>query len=336
MTAGKSVLILLILELLSTICSQTVAQDLKEVHLKANKAIKRGHFNEAIPLLKKLVSNDSSDSETLFNLALAMYNTGDNHGCVKYSTKGIEVDSAYAAHHFRRGVCYSQLADYSSAIRDFTKAIELDKKSFSYFNRAIARWKSGDANGGISDFTAALALEPRDEHGYYYRALCYEQIGDTVKAMADLDKSIALRPKDPDIYDERAYLRILRQNYSGAKADYLKCIELDPTYIQAHLSLSEISLITGEWSVAYQYASHGVKYSSNINERAIALLFKCAANKLMDRDTSVDEAMLHNALNELEETSWTFDDLQQSLKDKNVSEAKRLYIELLIRAYYRE
>jgi tetratricopeptide (TPR) repeat protein len=312
------------------------SQDLKEIHQKANKAIKREHFTEAIPLLKALIASDSSDSEMLFNLALAMYNTGDYHGCIKYSTIGIEVDSTYAAHHFRRGICYSQLPDYPSAIHDYTKAIELDKKSFSYFNRAIARWKSGDAIGGITDFTTALEMEPKDNNALFYRAMCYEEIGDTVKAIADLDNSIALKPKDPDIYDERAYLRFISHDYSGAKADYLKCIELNPSYTQAYLSLSEISFITGEWLMAYQHAFNGVKSSSNIDERAIGLLFKCAANKLMDRDTSSDEVMLYNTLENLEEISWEFDDLQQALKKQNVSEAKRLYIAHLISAYDKE
>jgi tetratricopeptide (TPR) repeat protein len=312
------------------------SQDLKKIHQRADKAIKHEHFTEAIPLLKTLLAHDSSNSETLFNLALATYNTGDHHGCIKYATQGIEVDSAYAAHHFRRGVCYSQLEDYPSAIRDYAKAIELDRKAFSYFNRAIARWKSGDANGGITDFTTTLAMEPKHKNGFYYRALCYEEIGDTVRAIADLDNAISLKPKDPDIYDERAYLRFLHQNYSGARADYLKCVELDPTYVQAHLSLSEISLIMGDWLAAYQYASDGVKYSSNVDERVIGLLFKCSANKLLDRDTSSDEAMLNSAADNLEESSWEFDDLQQALKKQNVSEAKRLYITLLIRTYYEE
>lgn len=312
------------------------SQDLKEIHQKASKAIKREHFTEAIPLLMTLIASDSSDSEVLFNLALAMYNTGDYHGCIKYSTIGIEVDSTYAAHHFRRGVCYSQIPNYPSAIHDYTKAIELDKKSFSYFNRAIARWKSGDPNGGITDFTTALEMKPKDSDALYYRAMCYEEIGDTVRAIADLDNSIALKPKNPDIYDERAYLRFLSHNYSGAKADYLKCIELNPTYVQAHLSLSEISLITGEWLMAYQHASNAVKSSHNTDERAIGLLFKCAANKVMDRDTSSDEVMLNNTLENLEETSWEFDNLQQSLKKQNVSEVKRLYITNLIRTYYKE
>jgi tetratricopeptide (TPR) repeat protein len=329
---GKDVRTLVIAGL-SIICLQANSQGLKELRYKAKKAIRQEHFNEAVPLLKTLVANDSANSEILFNLALAMYRTEDYRGCIKYSTRGIGIDSSFAPHYFRRGSCYLELENYLSAIPDYTKSIELDKKAFSYFNLAIARWKSGDINGAIGDFTTSLAMEPKDENGLYYRALCYEEIGDTLKAMADLDKSIALKPKDSEIYDERAYLRFLRQNYSGAKADYLKCVELDPTHVQAHLSLSEISLIMGQWLVAYKHASKAVQYSTNIDERAIALIFKCAANKLMDKDTSSDEAMLTDALDNLKETDWNFDDLQQALQKQNVSETKRLYISHLIRTY---
>jgi tetratricopeptide (TPR) repeat protein len=319
--------------LLSTPCFQVSSQSLKELNAKSRKAIKGEHFAEAIPFLMKLVANDSSNSETLFNLALAKYNTGDYKGCVKYSTRGIAVDSAYAAHHFRRGVCHAELEDFQSAIRDYNKAIELDKKSFSYFNRAIARWKSGDPNGGITDFTQALALEPKDETAFYYRALIYEEIGDTTAALTDLKKSISLKPNDPDIYYERAHLNFIHRNYAFSKADCAKCIELDPAYILAYLSLSEISLITGDWLVAYQHASSAVSKSNNVDEQAIGLLFKCAANKLMDRSPSSDEAQLNKALKELKETIWKFDHLQQALKQQNISEEKRTYISTLIGRY---
>jgi tetratricopeptide (TPR) repeat protein len=333
----KSIQIILTSVLLVTACYfHTSGQNLKEISRKADKAIKQEHFTEAIPLLKTLVAHDSSSSEILFNLALALYNTGDYHGCVKASTRGIEIDSAYAAHHFRRGVCYANLENYQDAIHDYTRAIELDKKSFSYFNRALARMKSGDVNGGIIDFTTAVEMDPKDEHGFYYRALCYEEIGDTTKAIADLDHSIALKPKDPDIYDERAYLRFLHKNFAGAKADYLKCIELDPAYVPAHLSLAEISLISGEWLAAYQHAFKAVQHSSNTDDRVIGLLFKCAANKLIGKSTSEDEAVLKKALEYHEEASWEFDDLQQSLKQQRVAEDKILYISQLIATYYED
>jgi tetratricopeptide (TPR) repeat protein len=321
---------------LLTSCLHTSAQNLRDVERQARKAMKQERFADAIPLLKTLVSHDSSSSEVLFNLALAMDHTGDYHGCVKYSTRGIEVDSSYAAHHFRRGLCYSELENYQAAISDYSRAIELDKKSFSYFNRGLARSKSGDATGAISDFTAGLALEPDDERGLFCRAMCYEEIGDTVKAIADLDKSIALKPNDPDVYEERAYVRFLRKDYGSAKVDYLKCLELDPTHVMAHLSLAEISMISGDWLTAYQYASYAVQHSSDTDDRIVGLLFKCAANKLMDKSTLEDEAILSKTLNNHEEAGWEFGDLQQSLMNQNVSEEKRLYISQLIATYYGE
>jgi tetratricopeptide (TPR) repeat protein len=325
-----------IVPLFGILCFQGISQDLKEIRHRAKKAINQEQFVVAIPLLKKLVEVDSSDSEILFNLALAMYSTEDYHGCIKYSTKGIEVEGTYAAHHFRRGICYSKLQDYHKAILDYNKAIELDKKPFTYFNRAIARWKAGDPEGGITDFTTAIELNPKDVYGFYYRALCYLELGDTIKAITDLNNSIALKPKDPDIYDERAYLRFSQKHYQEAKSDYLKCVALDQTYIQGYLSLSEISLMTGNWIAAYQHASNAVQYASDNDERALGLLFKCAASKLIDRNYSDDEALLIKELHNLKETSWDFDELKEALKRQKVIDEKWLYIANLIKRYYQE
>ncbi|MBI3218583.1 MAG: hypothetical protein HYZ44_03660 [Bacteroidetes bacterium] len=315
--------------------SNVTSQDLKEIKKKAEKAIKREQFAEAVPLLKKLVASDSTDSVILFNLALALYHTEDFHGCVKYSTRGIIVDSAYAAHYFRRGVCYWRLIDYQGAILDYTKALELDKKSFSYFNRAIARWKSGDIKGGITDFTASLELKPKDEFAFCYRGMCYREMGDTLKAVIDFDKAIALKPKDPFIYFQRANIRFRMRKYLEAKADYQRLVEMNHSSALGHLSLSEVSIIIGEYAAASQHASNAIKYSSNKDEQAIGLILKCISIKLMDKDTSSDEATLNSILGNFKTEIWRFDVLQKELTRQDISEEKAIYVDKLIRAYHR-
>ncbi len=310
------------------------SQDLRKMYRQATKAMKHEQYAEAIPLLKTLVAHDSLNSRHLFYLALAMYETRDYQGCVAYSAKGIHADSTYAAHPFRRGLCHLILQNYAAAIHDLTSSIELDKQSFSYYNRALARWNSDDPDGAIVDFTTALTLNSNDEEAYHGRALCYEEIGDMEKAMTDINKAIALNPRDPEIYDSRAYLKSVIHDYSGAQADHLKSIELDPTYVLAYLNLAEISLINSDWLLAYQHASNGLKYADSEDDRAVALLLRCIANKLLDRDTSSDQAKFEHLAENLEEISWEFDDLQRELKEQNLPAEKMRYIDELIWLYY--
>jgi tetratricopeptide (TPR) repeat protein len=313
--------------------SSVNSQGLKEIKKKADKAIKREQFAEAVPLLKKLVASDSTDSEVIFNLAMALHRTKDFHECIKYSTQGILVDSTYAAHYFRRGVCSAGLGDYQSAILDYTKAIKLDKKSFSYFNRAIARWKSGDINGGIADFTASLELEPKDEFAFCYRAMCYNEIGDTLRATADFNKVIELKPRDVDIYFELANFKFQSHSYTEAKAYYQRCIQMSQSYILGYLSLSEVALILRDYTEASKHASNAIKYTSDKDEQAIGLILNCISKKLMNIDTSSDEATLNNILANFKTEIWRFDVLQNELAKQNISEEKGLYFIKLINSY---
>ena len=51
-------------------------------------------------------------------------------------TKAIELDPKYANAYFNRGIAYSSLKKYPEALADYTKAIELDPKYVkAYYNR---------------------------------------------------------------------------------------------------------------------------------------------------------------------------------------------------------
>lgn len=54
----------------------------------------------------------------------------------------------------------------------------------AHFNRGISRDKMGDQRGAISDFTAAIQLDPANASvAYYNRAAAYDATGQFDKAV---------------------------------------------------------------------------------------------------------------------------------------------------------
>ncbi len=49
------------------------------------------------------------------------------------------------------------------------------KKPEDYYNRGIARFKKGENDRALSDFTKAIKMNPRFGMAYYYRAMAYSR-----------------------------------------------------------------------------------------------------------------------------------------------------------------
>ncbi len=55
------------------------------------------------------------------------------------------------------------MGKYEEAVADYTKAIELNPKyGLAYFNRAVARLKTGDRDGSVEDLKSSARLGNKD------------------------------------------------------------------------------------------------------------------------------------------------------------------------------
>ena len=75
------------------------------------------------------------------------------------------LDSSYAptfVRHVWQGTAQMQERNWPAAVRCYSQAIELnDEHAEVFYRRAWARWRSGDAEGGLADMERAVALHSR-------------------------------------------------------------------------------------------------------------------------------------------------------------------------------
>lgn len=107
-----------------------------------------------------------------------------------------------------RGVRREGLGDIKGAIRDFTKAIEVDPLySGAYVARAQARMKLGDAKGARRDERAAAEAEKKGDH-----------------ELRDINERLAQGPDDPHVLYDRAFHKASKGDYEGAIRDYKRAL----------------------------------------------------------------------------------------------------------------
>ncbi|MDA0889486.1 MAG: tetratricopeptide repeat protein [Bacteroidetes bacterium] len=102
-----------------------------------------------------------------------------------------------AEEYFNSGYDKDDLKDYSGAIADYTKAIELDPNfAYAYYNRGNSKKNLKDYSGAIADYTKAIELNPNYAYAYVNRGISKEDLGDLNGACADWKKAAKLGSVD--------------------------------------------------------------------------------------------------------------------------------------------
>ncbi len=151
------------------------------------------------------------DSLTLWNHELALY------------------PNTVAGPYNNRGYAYRALGKYEEAIKDFTRAIEIDPYyRGAYNNRAYSFQILGDYDRAVSDFTRALKLMPGDVWALNNRGAALGALGRLHEAISDFNAVIKINPRDAGAYINRATANAELGNYSSAIEDFKEAARLAP------------------------------------------------------------------------------------------------------------
>lgn len=164
--------------------------------------------------------------------------------------------------YFGRALDFMLVQDFAEAIKDYTKAIELDPNfAMAYFNRAVVRNKQLDYNqsqsGGPDDDLAATSMNLKvgkntglTNNKPVASDPVSTQMKDNKRAYEhemitrDYDMVIRLNPGFVYAYFNRGNLRCAQRDFRAAVQDYNEAIERDPEFAEAYFNrgLARLSL----------------------------------------------------------------------------------------------
>jgi len=112
--------------------------------------------------------------------------------CIKKVDRQAEYDD-----HLFKGSSLSAKNDYTGAIAEFNKAIEIDNKNPEAFHKkGVVKIQLYDFRGAISDFDKAIELGTKVGFTFYCRGLSHASIGNKESACQDFSKAGELGVKD--------------------------------------------------------------------------------------------------------------------------------------------
>jgi tetratricopeptide (TPR) repeat protein len=144
-------------------------------------------FNKAIKL-------DPKSSEAYFGRGWTRAGQGDTKEAISDFTRAIKLNPQHGMAYMLRGEAYRADSETDKAIADFTKAIKIGvpNSAYVYRNRGFGRLTKEDYSKALEDFDKAIELDPKLAVAYLGRGTAYLAKGNTEKANSDLTLAVKL------------------------------------------------------------------------------------------------------------------------------------------------
>ena len=122
--------------------------------------------------------------ETFLNRGRKKLKDQDYLGAIKDFTKAIDIDANDWRSYHNRALSKEGLKDNIGAVSDYSKAIDFNSQpwSLSFYGRAINKQQIGNIEGAISDYSMAIDLGLPIENksmAYYFRAVLKDKKEDS-------------------------------------------------------------------------------------------------------------------------------------------------------------
>ena len=229
----------------SSVFAQTLDEDKNEVYTdiysfeKADSFQSDGDYEKAIWFYINLFPNNEARVIQIAQTLASKIDTLDMGLLIKQS---LAMYSAFdpAITTFESGVPNMDLeilrvkgswAD--ELIQKISPAAKSLSSAAEYNFRGLDKAKAGNYREAILDFDQAIEIKPTGQI-YYNRAYVKSVLEDFTGAISDFDKTIEYEYRLVEAYFERGYCKDQINDLVGAIADYSKAVETDPNYADAY------------------------------------------------------------------------------------------------------
>ena len=203
-----------------------------------------GDTQQALDILNSFISRNKKLEPYIYYLRADIYReSGDNIKAIEDYQKAIKLNPKNGSYYNKMAWAYRDIKQYDKAIAAFNKAEKVEPGfGYAYNNLGVLYQKLGKQKLAIESFTKAVALRPDNYEAYNARATSYAYIGDYANAKKDLQ--ICLKNKDVrpvDVYNIGVVYYFMK-DFTSAKREYVKAINMNPRFSWAHLESGIMSL----------------------------------------------------------------------------------------------
>ncbi len=188
----------------------------------------KGEARDTMKVRLKVTANkDKKDNAWMYYLGILADNEENYQEAISYYQKAFEIDADPVLSYYISG-CYKSLGDYTSALDEIDKAIQMRDDDTDYMSRrANILYMLTRYDEAITQIDKYIEAEPEDPNGYMYKAEYEYAKKDYEKAIDDYTTVSVLAPDYTATYLKRgqAYKAIGKDDL--ATKDFEKILAID-------------------------------------------------------------------------------------------------------------
>jgi protein O-mannosyl-transferase len=189
-----------------------------------------GYWKNSIELFNQTLRVTKNNYLAHNNLGLALFAEGKTQEAINQYNESLRITPIMPDHilvYNNRGIAYSRMGLYQSALEDLSKAIDMKPDyADAYSNRGVIYSNLGQNQLAFEDFNKAIHLQPDYADLYNNRGVACTKLGLYQSAVEDFSKAIDLNPFYTDAFYKRGVVYLEEGNrYLGCR-DALKACEL--------------------------------------------------------------------------------------------------------------
>lgn len=155
--------------------------------------------------------------------------------------------------HAARGTAYFNARRYRDAITDYAAAIRLDPREPSFFyNKGLAHRRLGEQWLAVRAYAAAIRLDPSNADAHVERGLIFLDQGRLDLAIPDFSRARSLEPDNAWSVANRGIAYAYRHDAASARRDFANVPMGDPAYAVVLRGEALLALQNGDEGEALQ------------------------------------------------------------------------------------
>jgi tetratricopeptide (TPR) repeat protein len=201
-----------------------------------------------IAQLRTAAAQHADRPECLFDLANALLAAGEAAEAIGCYRQAIALRPDFAEAHNNMGVALRRTGAIDEAIAAFGKALSSHLNyADAHNNLGIALCDKRDWNAAAACFHRAISLRPDFADAYGNLGNAQLARGEVDRAIACLRRAVQLRPDSFGMRNNLANALTEKGEFAAALAECRRSLAQKPDYAEAHLSLSLMLLLQGDW-----------------------------------------------------------------------------------------